>query len=139
MLWHSPRLMRVACTLGQGFLCSATVLSVVVSGPTMAQTTIGAPQTPAQVDRLRGRAPASPPSIAPPASPSVAEDPLVAAAGDELIPSPLRNLRDALPHDPERVMRDAGLRPRRSRPIDLRTAPGLPSAQEFGAALGRPR
>jgi hypothetical protein len=72
-------------------------------------------------------------------APGAAEDPVVAATGDRMLPPHLRGLRDAQPPEPEQVARRAGLRPRSSRPTDLRNTGTPPSAAEFGALLAPPR
>jgi hypothetical protein len=82
--------------------------------------------------------PAAPLPTALPPGP-VAEDPLVAATGDRMLPPQLRGLRDTQPPEPEQVARRAGLRPRTSQPTDLRNTGTPPSAAEFGALLAPPR
>ncbi|MCO6417579.1 hypothetical protein JYK14_15625 [Siccirubricoccus sp. KC 17139] len=101
-------------------------------GPKPSDLRMPAPTPPAPAPR-RPAAPAAPPQAAAPAA--TAEDPAAAAAGDAMLPPALRNIRDAQPADPELVAGQAGLRLRRSQPVDLRGTGRPPSAAEFGDLL----
>jgi hypothetical protein len=92
------------------------------------------PVPPPSAAPLPAAQPPGPAAVAP-----AAEDPLVAATGDRMLPPQLRGLRDGLPPEPLQVARRAGLRPRSSRPADLRNTGTPPSAAEFGALLAPPR
>ncbi|GGC40093.1 hypothetical protein GCM10011504_18130 [Siccirubricoccus deserti] len=137
--------MRRGLAIAGGAMLAAALLSA----PALAQFGADGPKPGA----ARPAVPAAPRPVAPravpppPAAPqptaqppgAAAEDPLVAATGDRMLPPQLRGLRDTQPPEPELVARRAGLRLRTSRPTDLRNTGTPPSAAEFGALLAPPR
>jgi hypothetical protein len=96
------------------------------------------PATPAQPAAPAVPAPAPALGASAPTPGGTREAPQAAALGNRIAPPAVRDLRDTVPPDPLGVARRAGLRPRTSRPTDLRTRNTPPSAQEFGDALAPP-
>lgn len=123
---------------------AALATAAAAAAPVLAQTTQRfepvKPGTPAPARPGVPAATAAPEPFpaAPPAafgSQGFQEDPRVAATGDRMLPPNLRDLRDTVPANALQVARQAGLRPRRVQPVDLRTRNTAPSPQEFGELL----